>query len=1738
MTVKARRTTQHKGRSKRLISLLMAIVLTAGLLPAPAAMAENADKPKAEQDDSAELMDAWYQPHIDKLAGWGVMKGDGNGNMRPDDSITRAEYVAMVNRAFGYKVVSPTNFTDVYLSDWFYDDIGIAYGAGYFKGGAYNMAYPNDTLSREEAAVIMARNMRLQPVAGESTSFTDGRELSYWAKGLVEAAAREGIISGYADGSFHPDNSITRAEMASMLAKAVNTLIQTPGEESLGSVYGNLTINTSGVTLKDTVVAGNLYITGGLGLGAVTLENVTVLGKIVVSGAGEANKGDDSVILRNTNAQELILDSIANNFTTIRAEGIGTIDRAEVRTRSFIRDVCPSDQGIKLIDVRGSEGLEVQLAGNIKEVVDYTPYSKLILTEGRAETVTIDEEATGATMEITLGSTVNTLNLDTAATITGKGDINRLNVNAAGCVVEMLPDYITIRPGITAIIAGETMDTTTAMESSASPRIIAGYPAVKDVAPTSATTVFRTNKKGTVYWALTAIADGSVTEEDLINPPVYGGSIIKSDKFEMPASNTDQTIPLTELLKDGSYYVSAVLVDNRDQRSPVKVAAFTTPDDSTPEFATEPKLIGVTHEDAFVTVMPTKSCQLYYAVLPKGAVAPTIPEFKAGAISGNLGYGSVAVTKNTSSTFQVNNTTLEELTDYVLYLLLMDADGSKNSGIKTINFTTPDGTPPYFIADLSTKEIGKDTLTFTATVNEDATVYWVAVPAGEDYPVPQPGQSTSDLRSEYAKIQVENGMGSGKIVSTGNMKATGNKQFELKVTGLQESTSYDIYYIAKDLAGNYSAEVKRITKNTLDNTPPKVTQEFTKLSGSQPLADTDIKLIFDEAIMFDAEGVGEDLRTMYDNYAKGSMSEAEAMEFIKLFEDNIVLMDDDSIIRDTRDHIKDPADTKFDTMPAWVDYTRIKITMEDGKTIITFPGGEALKLASGGNYHFKLTNICDISDNRNKMGTVDLPKFTVAFAQVTLVPGTKDIPSKKETVGGEEKETIRIDMTFTMKPQSTETVADSVCYDMFLWCSTNIRFDLYMRALDKDGNPIDPAANPKEMSMFKEVKGDILEGGWIKVNSGDTYCSAGSDGTGAPTAQSIYNLIHPNANSYPKLNSLNSDYTYEFAIEVTTIGSSSDYEFWSDNVEIRVTIPAGDGVTVRNLSQKARSEGALKNWNDAIEGSDDVSSIGLTTSGQDNFTVKNQFRNTSLPTFDGGHPQFIPTDQDVDMKLMLSMPGTVYYIVAQEKSIATEYAPKDPNDPSGDKYSYNDIPKTGEKYKDGTDDIDGVERSTKVITKPNAEWVVDYVERNKSNTESEIKVGVTEQDSSLKTEKVSDLEPLTKYIVYFVLKGVSEKLSDVYCFRFETGKVTTPTIGLTTDNAIVYITTSTNAEGRWIFFPEKNAGDDKSQVKFTQDFFGTAANLDDDWTATTTNTNITLTKKDGTKIEIPLNPKNTDGKYTIIDALLTSMSQNDNTSLFDKFASQTLKQQLNSMVQGSNSAWQYILSSGNVETERNVQKAITSFQEEMKEGVAYYVVAAMKNTASEEDTEEYAFKAVGNVIKADTKPPELSGLECTVDKITGKDGQEVDTWINKNPTECKYDLMIKASFDEVIYMRELEGSTWKEVVTSVTPGSTGDNDKVALKGIIDCFPANVTMANVNGSIFQVVVRNVRPGSSIIFFSSGYISDAAGNNYGENGRLIIKLTVKVNSNGLPVVSTTYDYGGKSQTDVIYEAISSN
>lgn len=213
---------------------------------------------------------SYMQPYLDKVVGWGVMRGDLEGNLNENNYITRAEFSTMINRAFGYDKTGPTPFQDVPEESWYAEDVGIAYNIGYIAGTSATTFSPEDSITREQAALILARILMLQPQVGENTMFTDSRTMENWSRGYIASVAQQGLISGYPDGRFGPKDNLTRGQAAIILVNALGTPLMEAGDYTLGSVWGNVTISQSGTTLRNTVIGGDLCITEGVDLGQVT----------------------------------------------------------------------------------------------------------------------------------------------------------------------------------------------------------------------------------------------------------------------------------------------------------------------------------------------------------------------------------------------------------------------------------------------------------------------------------------------------------------------------------------------------------------------------------------------------------------------------------------------------------------------------------------------------------------------------------------------------------------------------------------------------------------------------------------------------------------------------------------------------------------------------------------------------------------------------------------------------------------------------------------------------------------------------------------------------------------------------------------------------------------------------------------------------------------------------------------------------------------------------------------------------------------------------------------------------------------------------------------------------------------------------------------------------------------------------------------------------------------------------
>ncbi len=1388
-----RRTWQERA-----LSLLLAAVLLIGLAPGMTLPA------------SAEH---WADTYLDQLVDWGVMRADQTGN--PNAALTRAEFMAIINRAYGYTEKGEIPFTDVNPTDWFYDDVAIAYTVGYMAGTSENTASPNNTLTREQAARILGRNMMLKETPGESLAFTDSRDVSDWARGTIKTAVDNYIISGYPDNTFMPRSPVSKGQMAALITQCIGTPVRESGAYELGGVFGNVTITAPNVTLRNTTISGDLYVSGGVGLGGIKLENVNVLGRIIVSGTGESESGDASVVMRNVTAEEMLVDNMRNKTVTIRADGVTDIAKTVVRTSAYLEDNNTDEKGLMNIELDGEPGTRLTLAGRIKNVVNKSPVSTIQVAKGTVAKLTVDEAATDSAIQLDRNTHVKEMNLDVATNVTGDGDIDNLNINASGCVVSPLPDKIYIRPGLTGNISGVVMDSQAAEEGSLDPRLLAGYPAAKDIAPTGFRADFSGNKKGTVYWAVSNITDGSIDEDSLVTPPTYGFKALSSGSVVAPTGDTVVSAQVTGLTTGGSYYLSAVLVDDQGNRSPVKVVSFSTPDNSVPAFGQGYpymskiwKKDGAAYISAQVAVMATKTCRMYYTVLPSSAAAPTVDELKSAAVSSNLGYGIIDLEKNEVRDADLAITVsdkLEEMKNYTLYLWLTDVDGTNSSAVTPLQFTTPDVTPPEFVIYPHVNgEAQAASVPMAATLNENGTIFWVVVESGAFYPKSNPNNpddnsedgQTALLNSDYAKLQVANGMNAFR---SGQVAATANTEAAMNITGLEAEKSYDLYYLARDTAGNYSIQVYKLEGGirTLDNNPPTIHQFFTKYDGKDntqnPTQDTDIVLEFSENVRFLSGG---DILSLYENARNGT--EEDKNKFTQALRSSITFkvwvygMDT-------------PADVKGDQGVGenWViDYSvdNIRVDNVNGKVQLKFLK-EGLQLKGGGIYSFEITGLEDMSGHALDPTTVDykpesvekghnVPIFTVVFAQIKLtgdfllpeaqIPqGIKDL-----NVDGASTGSYGVDFKFRMMPQGTEDVADGMAYDLLLWTDKGIEYDLYYRAVTVDKDQTVTVLTHKEEDgkfVYGMPNMSAIEdqSGWVLLGSSGLYYP----GTNELAGKSLHTTFNGCSQTvpFPDLNTLRSktpdgkDVYYDFAVSIRRIGNLTDPNTWSGDINFYVDVAAG------NSSDLYKLAGSLKEaqWQQFLDNglnNGGGESIGSTQNPEDprRLHLNISLEDSVQPKFADNYPAFETTENSVTMNLTLTRPGTVYYAIGYADELGNEPMDTSLWNPSirtiteaNQKINPKDVP-TGGRDRDIMDMPVLLNPQKGEIQNP------DWAEGSQIVPPGSLEYrGVASA-----TKKIDGLSPNRTYYVYFVIRGSAMEPSEVEIYKFKTDPVARPVISI------------------------------------------------------------------------------------------------------------------------------------------------------------------------------------------------------------------------------------------------------------------------------------------------------------------------------------------------------------------------
>ena len=163
----------------------------------------------------AALISAWALDSMSQAAKQGFVQG-ANGKLNPKTTITRAEFTKLLVSVLGLAAsqTKTNGFKDVTADKWFYAYVNTAYQAG-FVSGSGDKFNPNDTITREQMASILARALNASSSA-ETASVADLNQVSSWAKSDVQKILSLQIMKGQGD-KFAPKDSVTR-EMAVVVA--------------------------------------------------------------------------------------------------------------------------------------------------------------------------------------------------------------------------------------------------------------------------------------------------------------------------------------------------------------------------------------------------------------------------------------------------------------------------------------------------------------------------------------------------------------------------------------------------------------------------------------------------------------------------------------------------------------------------------------------------------------------------------------------------------------------------------------------------------------------------------------------------------------------------------------------------------------------------------------------------------------------------------------------------------------------------------------------------------------------------------------------------------------------------------------------------------------------------------------------------------------------------------------------------------------------------------------------------------------------------------------------------------------------------------------------------------------------------------------------------------------------------------------------------------------------------------
>lgn len=378
-----------------------------------------------EEEPYSDIIGHWAEDDINEWLEEGFITGYSDGSMRPDNGITRAEFVSLMQNVFKLRATAPADFSDVKPTAWYYDAVAAAYSSGIASGMVDGTFKPDDYVTRGQASVF-GYNAMGTTEGGSIEHYADAEHIPDWCIDSIGHLSDKGFLSGMTDGRFAYSNLLTRAEAVSFL----NRIKKSTENQEIVSTE-SVTEYTYAIEEKNTVITGqelngDLIITVLIGDNNVTLDGVTVNGNLIIQGGGS-----DSVLLKDTTITGSIVvdrentgvvfsgDTSCEKIQVNKACSLTASNdyTGEIGTIYFPYEINPTANRTKINMKAG------QIIANAKVYVELGAF---------VDRITFNKSASESKLQLTKTGVANTVACYSRIDLLGSGEIRNLQANTNG----------------------------------------------------------------------------------------------------------------------------------------------------------------------------------------------------------------------------------------------------------------------------------------------------------------------------------------------------------------------------------------------------------------------------------------------------------------------------------------------------------------------------------------------------------------------------------------------------------------------------------------------------------------------------------------------------------------------------------------------------------------------------------------------------------------------------------------------------------------------------------------------------------------------------------------------------------------------------------------------------------------------------------------------------------------------------------------------------------------------------------------------------------------------------------------------------------------------------------------------------------------------------------------------------------------------------------------------------------